>query len=392
VATISLKGVTKQFRDGTAAVRALTSDIANGELIVFTGPSGSGKTTALNMIVGLEDISEGELRIDDKVVNQLALKDRDVAMVFQSSSLYSHMTVRQNMSFALRLAHTPSDEIDRRVNEAAEMLELTDHLDRKPSNLPEGQCQRVAMGRAMVRKPEDFLMDEPLSTIDATLRVQLRTLISRLQRRLNVTTVYATHDQTDAMMIGDRIMVLRFGQMQQLGTPRQLYELPVNLFVAAFIGSPAMNFMPGRLEGDALMSPLGEVQLPAQRLQRLAGDGGGRDVVVGIRPENFEDAALLENAKRDRGRVVTLKAEVLESAGSHVYAHFPLPWPDKGQMVKVEQVAQEVATADASGWAEQLVAKLGPNTTAREGAPIDLWFDMHKLYLFDPLTGLAFGR
>ncbi len=239
MATIALNGVTKRFPDGTEAVRALNLDVADGEFIVFVGPSGCGKSTALNMIAGLEDISEGELRIDGKVVNQLTPKDRDIAMVFQSYALYPHMTVRQNMSFALRLSHMPQAEIDQKVNEAAKMLELTEHLDRKPANLSGGQRQRVAMGRAIVRDPKAFLMDEPLSNLDAKLRVQMRTSISRLQQRLGVTTIYVTHDQTEAMTLGDRIMVLRLGEMQQVGTPQELYELPNNLFVAGFIGSPA---------------------------------------------------------------------------------------------------------------------------------------------------------
>ena len=391
MATISLQGVTKRFPDGTEAVKALSVDIADGELLVFVGPSGCGKSTALNMIAGLEDISAGELRIDGKVVNQLTPKDRDIAMVFQNYALYPHMTVRQNMSFALRLAHMPQAEIEERVNEAAKMLELTEHLDRKPANLSGGQRQRVAMGRAIVRNPKAFLMDEPLSNLDAKLRVQMRTSISRLQQRLNVTTVYVTHDQTEAMTLGDRIMVLRLGEMQQVGTPQELYERPANLFVAGFIGSPAMNFMPGEIEGSTLKWPLGEVQLPPQILRHLEGDKAGRDFVVGIRPEDFEDAALLEPAKREQGATMSLKADVLESMGSDVYAYFPVPMPDTRHLAEVEQVAHEVGGADAMS-SDQLVARLSPATSAREGSPVDLWFDKNKLQLFDVATGLAVGR
>ncbi len=392
MATIALNGVTKRFPDGTEAVRALNLDVADGEFIVFVGPSGCGKSTALNMIAGLEDISEGELRIDGKVVNQLTPKDRDIAMVFQSYALYPHMTVRQNMSFALRLSHMPQAEIDQKVNEAAKMLELTEHLDRKPANLSGGQRQRVAMGRAIVRDPKAFLMDEPLSNLDAKLRVQMRTSISRLQQRLGVTTIYVTHDQTEAMTLGDRIMVLRLGEMQQVGTPQELYELPNNLFVAGFIGSPAMNFMPGQLEGGTLHWPLGEVTLPAQTVQKLEQDKGSRHVVVGIRPEEFEDASLVDPAKRNTGGLLSLKAEVLESMGSDVFAYFSMPKQDTSQMTELEQVAQEVGTVDAPGSSEQLVARLSPATKAREGAPLELWFDKTKLHLFDAATGQALGR
>ncbi len=392
MATIALNGVTKRFPDGTEAVRALNLDVADGEFIVFVGPAGCGKSTALNMIAGLEDISGGELRIDGKVVNQLTPKDRDIAMVFQSYALYPHMTVRQNMSFALRLSHMPQAEIDQKVNEAAKMLELTEHLDRKPANLSGGQRQRVAMGRAIVRDPKAFLMDEPLSNLDAKLRVQMRTSISRLQQRLGVTTIYVTHDQTEAMTLGDRIMVLRLGEMQQVGTPQELYELPNNLFVAGFIGSPAMNFMPGQLEGGTLHWPLGEVTLPAQTVQKLEQDKGSRHVVVGIRPEEFEDASLVDPAKRNTGGLLSLKAEVLESMGSDVFAYFSMPKQDTSQMTELEQVAQEVGTVDAPGSSEQLVARLSPATKAREGAPLELWFDKTKLHLFDAATGQALGR
>jgi len=392
VATIALKDVSKRFPDGTEAVRALNLDVADGEFIVFVGPAGCGKSTALNMIAGLEDISGGELRIDGKVVNQLTPKDRDIAMVFQSYALYPHMTVRQNMSFALRLSHMPQAEIDQKVNEAAKMLELTEHLDRKPANLSGGQRQRVAMGRAIVRDPKAFLMDEPLSNLDAKLRVQMRTSISRLQQRLGVTTIYVTHDQTEAMTLGDRIMVLRLGEMQQVGTPQELYELPNNLFVAGFIGSPAMNFMPGQLEGGTLHWPLGEVTLPAQTVQKLEQDKGSRHVVVGIRPEEFEDASLVDPAKRNTGGLLSLKAEVLESMGSDVFAYFSMPKQDTSQMTELEQVAQEVGTVDAPGSSEQLVARLSPATKAREGAPLELWFDKTKLHLFDAATGQALGR
>src|SRR6201991_1502131 len=289
MSTISLEHVTKRYPDGTEAVKDLNLNIADGEFIVFVGPSGCGKSTALNMIAGLEDISDGELRMAGKVVNQLTPKDRDIAMVFQTYALYPHMTVRQNMAFPLKIAHMPQDEMDRRVKEAAELLELTEHLDRKPGNLSGGQRQRVAMGRAIVRDPQAFLMDEPLSNLDAKLRIQMRAEITRIQRRLHTTTVYVTHDQTEAMTLGDRLAVMRDGVIQQLGTPAELYDRPQNLFVAGFIGSPAMNFLIGEIADGSLASPLGT--LPLADLGDAEGAAHTGRVVVGVRPESFEDAA-----------------------------------------------------------------------------------------------------
>jgi multiple sugar transport system ATP-binding protein len=392
MATISLENITKRYPDGTEAVRALNLNISDGEFIVFVGPSGCGKSTALNMIAGLEDISAGELRIGGKVVNQLTPKDRDIAMVFQTYALYPHMTVRQNMAFPLKIARMPQDEIDRRVGEASNLLELNEHLDRKPANLSGGQRQRVAMGRAIVRNPQAFLMDEPLSNLDAKLRGQMRTSIARLQQRLQVTTVYVTHDQTEAMTLGDRIMVLRLGEMQQVGTPQELYDYPANLFVAGFIGSPSMNFMPGQLADGTLKWPLGDVPLPAERLRRLDQDKAARDVIVGIRPEEFEDAALVETGKREQGTITTVKAEVLESMGSDVYAYFPVPRPQSAQMAELERVAQEVGTGEAPGSSSTFVARLDPATRAREGVAFNLWFDTRKLHLFDASTGSVLGR
>jgi multiple sugar transport system ATP-binding protein len=392
MATISLEHVTKRYPDGTEAVRDLNLDITDGEFIVFVGPSGCGKSTALNMIAGLEDISAGELRIGGKVVNQLTPKDRDIAMVFQTYALYPHMTVRQNMAFPLKIARMPQEEINRRVEEAAELLELTEHLDRKPANLSGGQRQRVAMGRAIVRNPQAFLMDEPLSNLDAKLRGQMRTSIARLQARLKVTTVYVTHDQTEAMTLGDRIMVLRLGEMQQVGSPQELYNYPANLFVAGFIGSPSMNFMPGELADGALKWPLGDVSLPAERLRRLEQDKAPRDVIVGIRPEEFEDAALLESTKREQGTTTTVKPEVLESLGSDVFAYFPVPKPDSAHMAELERVAEEVGAGDIPGSSGTFVGRLDPATRAQEGVAFNLWFDTHKLHLFDASSGRVLGR
>ena len=261
MAEIILDHITKRFPDGALAVDDFNLDIADGEFVILVGPSGCGKSTTLNMIAGLEDISSGELRIGGQVVNQKSPKDRDIAMVFQSYALYPHMTVRQNMGFALKLAKTPQATINEKVEEAARILDLTQHLDRKPANLSGGQRQRVAMGRAIVRDPAVFLMDEPLSNLDAKLRVQMRTEVSRIQRRLGTTTVYVTHDQTEAMTLGDRVAVMRTGLLQQVGSPKELYDTPVNLFVAGFIGSPAMNFMSGTLEEGVLRTPLGDFRL-----------------------------------------------------------------------------------------------------------------------------------
>jgi len=392
MAAISLEHVVKRYPDGTEAVRDLNLNIADGEFIVFVGPSGCGKSTALNMIAGLEDISSGELKMGGKVVNQLSPKDRDIAMVFQTYALYPHMTVRQNMAFPLKIAHVPQDESDRRVKEAADLLELTEHLDRKPANLSGGQRQRVAMGRAIVRDPQAFLMDEPLSNLDAKLRVQMRTMISRLQQRLKVTTIYVTHDQTEAMTLGDRIMVLRLGVMQQVGSPQELYDYPANLFVAGFIGSPSMNFMPGQLSDGTVKWPLGDVRLPAEISSRLAEEKAPRDVIVGIRPENFEDAALMEDAKREKGTTVKVKPDVIESLGSEVLAYFPVPKPEAAQMEELQRVAQEVGSGDAPGSESTFVARLDPTSRAQEGTSFNLWLDTHKLHLFDAQTGKVLGR
>src|SRR5919112_1125875 len=261
MAEIEFDDVVKRYPDGFEAVKHMNLEIRDGELMILVGPSGCGKSTALRMIAGLEDISEGDLKIGGEVVNDLATKDRDIAMVFQNYALYPHMTVRQNMGFALKLRKAPEEEIKRRVDEAAKTLELEQHLERKPANLSGGQRQRVAMGRAIVREPKAFLMDEPLSNLDAKLRVEMRAVVSRLQQRLETTTVYVTHDQTEAMTLGDRVAVMRAGLLQQVAAPRELYDSPVNLFVAGFIGSPAMNFFAGRIEGDVVHTPMGEVPL-----------------------------------------------------------------------------------------------------------------------------------
>jgi multiple sugar transport system ATP-binding protein len=383
VAEITLDHVTKRFPDGTMAVDDANLDIQDGEFMILVGPSGCGKTTCLNMMAGLEDITEGELRIGGRVVNQLAPKDRDIAMVFQSYALYPHMTVRENMAFSLKLAHVDRAEIDRKVDQTAELLELTELLDRKPANLSGGQRQRVAMGRAIVRNPQAFLMDEPLSNLDAKLRVQMRTTVARLQNQLH-TTVYVTHDQTEAMTLGDRVAVMRSGVIQQVATPDELYERPRNLFVAGFIGSPAMNFLPGTLEDGRLRTALGDVTLPDEVRTKVQRAGAGRDLIVGIRPEHFEDAALLDG-RRAEGLTFSAVVDVLESLGADKYAYFHLAGP-RATAQELEELAADAGTGDAPG-SDQVVARLDPASRAREGQPLQLWFDPGKLHLFNPDNG-----
>jgi multiple sugar transport system ATP-binding protein len=385
VAEIVLDHVTKRYPDGALAVNDINLDIADGEFVILVGPSGCGKSTTLNMIAGLEDITEGELRIGGQVVNNKSPKDRDIAMVFQSYALYPHMTVRENMGFALKLAKTPQNVINEKVEEAARILDLTQHLDRKPANLSGGQRQRVAMGRAIVRDPAAFLMDEPLSNLDAKLRVQMRTEVSRIQRRLGTTMVYVTHDQTEAMTLGDRVAVMRNGLLQQVASPQELYDRPANLFVAGFIGSPAMNFLGGTLEEDRLRTALGDFPLSGGLRQALAGEGTGRDVIVGVRPENFDDAALVPSENRGYGLSFQASIDVIESLGSEKFVYFT---QDTGAVEAAElaELARDSGRAEA-GSAETVVARLDPATRIREGENAELWVDGRALHVFDPASG-----
>jgi multiple sugar transport system ATP-binding protein len=386
MADIVLDHVTKRYPDGAVAVDQISLEIADGEFVILVGPSGCGKSTTLNMIAGLEDITEGELRIGNKVVNNVAPKDRDIAMVFQSYALYPHMTVRENMAFALKLAKTPKSVIDEKVTEAARILDLTQHLDRKPANLSGGQRQRVAMGRAIVRDPAAFLMDEPLSNLDAKLRVQMRTEVSRIQKRLATTTVYVTHDQTEAMTLGDRVAVMRNGLLQQVGHPQDLYRNPTNLFVAGFIGSPAMNFMPGRLEEGVVRTKLGDLPLTDESRRALDGSGTGRDVIVGVRPENFEDAALVPPGDKAHGVTFSATVDVLESMGSDVFAYFKLEG-GPAESAELEELARDSGRADTGGEGDQIVARLDAATQIKEGDQAELWVDVRPLHLFEPGTG-----
>jgi multiple sugar transport system ATP-binding protein len=386
MADIVLDKVTKRYPDGYEAVKQMDLDIADGEFMILVGPSGCGKSTALRMIAGLEDISDGQLRIGGEVVNDRAPKDRDIAMVFQNYALYPHMTVRDNMGFALKLAKVPQAEIDRKVEEAARILDLRQHLDRKPANLSGGQRQRVAMGRAIVRDPKAFLMDEPLSNLDAKLRVQMRAEVARIQQRLGTTTVYVTHDQTEAMTLGDRVAVMRAGVIQQVDTPQNLYGRPVNLFVAGFIGSPAMNFLPAELTAGGVRLPLGEVELPDPLRRATESLGGTNQVIAGIRPEAFEDAELL-GAHRGEGFIFDADIELTESMGSEIYAFFGF----EGEAASSEQLQELAADAGAgdvpSAGAGHVVARLAPESRARPGERLKLWLDTEKLHLFDAHSG-----
>ncbi|EIE97667.1 ABC transporter ATP-binding protein [Saccharomonospora glauca] len=383
---IVLDKVTKRYPDGALAVSEMDIHIKDGEFIILVGPSGCGKSTALNMIAGLEDITSGELRIDGERANEKTPKDRDIAMVFQSYALYPHMSVRENMAFPLRLAKVDDATVKRKVEEAARILDLTQYLDRKPANLSGGQRQRVAMGRAIVRNPKAFLMDEPLSNLDAKLRGQMRTSVSKLQRQLGTTTIYVTHDQTEAMTLGDRVVVLRGGVVQQIGAPQFLYDNPANLFVAGFIGSPSMNFVPATLENGALNSALGTIELP-DRLRRLAERADApREVIMGVRPESFEDAALLDDAHRRSGTTFSATVDVLESMGSEKYAYFTVE-TELAQTAELAELAADAGSADVPGAGSTLVARLSAASEVREGEQAQVWFDPEKLHLFDPSSG-----
>jgi multiple sugar transport system ATP-binding protein len=387
MAEIVMEEVTKRFPDGTEAVKQMNLDVGDGEFIILVGPSGCGKSTALRMIAGLEDITDGRVRIGDQVVNEIAPKDRDIAMVFQNYALYPHMTVRDNMAFPLKLAKVSKEEIDRKVDEAARILDLAQHLDRRPANLSGGQRQRVAMGRAIVRDPKAFLMDEPLSNLDAKLRVQMRTEVSRIQSRLGTTTVYVTHDQTEAMTLGDRVAVMRSGVLQQVGAPGELYANPVNLFVAGFIGSPAMNFMPGELGNGTVKVPLGELRLPEVARAAIGGADGARHVIVGIRPESFEDSELVGGDARDRGTTIRAKIDLVEQLGAEQYAYFQVEH-EGVQSDELRELAEDAGADEVPGTGEgQVVARLESASDIRRGTDAELWLDLTKLHFFDPSSG-----
>ncbi|MEV7041233.1 sn-glycerol-3-phosphate ABC transporter ATP-binding protein UgpC [Amycolatopsis sp. NPDC051061] len=386
MAEIVLDKVSKKYPDGALAVSEVDITIADGEFLVLVGPSGCGKSTMLNMVAGLEDITTGELRIDGARVNEKAPKDRDIAMVFQSYALYPHMTVRENMAFPLRLAKVDDQTVRAKVEEAAAILDLNAHLDRKPANLSGGQRQRVAMGRAIVRNPKAFLMDEPLSNLDAKLRGQMRTSVSKIQKQLGTTTLYVTHDQTEAMTLGDRVVVLRGGYVQQIGAPQFLYENPANLFVAGFIGSPSMNFLPATLENNELRTPLGTTPLTDRIRQLVEKADAPREVLVGIRPEHFEDAALVDAGQKAGGSTFTAHIDVLESMGSEKFAHFTVEG-ETATSAELAELAADSGSSDVPGSESQIVARLSAESAAKENADLEVWYDADKIKLFDPSNG-----
>ncbi|GAA4440622.1 ABC transporter ATP-binding protein [Phytohabitans houttuyneae] len=386
MADIVLDKVGKQYPDGTVAVREVDLEIADGEFVILVGPSGCGKSTLLNMIAGLEDISHGELRIGGERMNEKAPRDRDIAMVFQSYALYPNMTVRENMAFPLRLAKMDKAKIDEKVAEAAKVLELTELLDRKPANLSGGQRQRVAMGRAIVRSPKAFLMDEPLSNLDAKLRVQMRTVVSRLQKRLNTTTVYVTHDQTEAMTLGDRVVVLRAGVVQQVGDPQTLYDHPNNLFVAGFIGSPAMNFLGAKATDGVLKTALGDLPIGDRLRGMLESGEAPQDMLLGIRPEHFEDAALVDEGLRGKGVEFEAPVELVESMGSDKYVYLTVEG-ERASSAELEELAADAGAADLPTGGANLVTRLSAESRVREGGPYKVWFNLEKTHLFDPSDG-----
>ncbi|HET6909189.1 MAG TPA: sn-glycerol-3-phosphate ABC transporter ATP-binding protein UgpC [Mycobacteriales bacterium] len=393
MADLTLSHVGKVYADGTRAVTDLSIDIGDGEFMVFVGPSGCGKTTALRMVAGLESITEGEVRIGDRVVNNLPPRDRDVAMVFQSYALYPHMTVRDNIGFSLGLRKMAKAEINRRVEHAADLLGLTEHLDRKPRNLSGGQRQRVAMGRVIVRQPQAFLMDEPLSNLDAKLRVQMRAEIGRLQRDLEVTTIYVTHDQTEAMTLGDRVAVLRGGVLQQLAPPQVLYDRPANLFVAGFIGSPAMNALEGVLErdDDRYLIRLGTqwLNIPPQVTHERPGLAArvGQPTIVGIRPENLQEASTAGQAD---GTSLTAVVELVEPLGADVMVHLSAGVPRPQDRADLAEAVGEPGEVVASVQDETpMVARFTARSSVAVGDRVSVAVDTERLHFFDPHTGMA---
>jgi multiple sugar transport system ATP-binding protein len=399
VAGVLFNAVSKVYPDGTRAVSSIDLEAHDGELLVLVGPSGCGKTTALRMVAGLEEITEGEIRIGDRVVNWVPAKDRDIAMVFQSYALYPHLNVKDNIAFGLQVRGLSKQEIGRRVDDVARVLGLDELLDKKPRNLSGGQRQRVAMGRAIVREPAAFLMDEPLSNLDAKLRVQMRAEVSRLQRDLRVTTIYVTHDQVEAMTMGDRVAVMRKGELQQVASPQELYDHPVNLFVGGFIGSPAMNMLEAGLEGTdgQLHATIGDqrIALDAELLSRRPAlhAFAGRRVIVGIRPEDLEDATLAPDVPTDRrlrGRV-----ELREALGSEVLAHVTIH-ARQALTEDVRELAADVEGAEAGreladreGEEATIVASFGPRSRVREDETAEIAVDTRNLHFFDPDTSLA---
>ncbi len=396
MAEVVLDKVNKQYENGFHAVKDLDLDIADGEFLVLVGPSGCGKTTALRMVAGLEDISSGTMRIGDRVVNTMSPRERDIAMVFQSYALYPHMSVADNIAYGLKIRRLDKAEIDRRVKKAADMLELGPLLARKPKQLSGGQRQRVAMGRAIVREPQVFLMDEPLSNLDAKLRVQMRAEISQVQRDLNVTTLYVTHDQTEAMTMGDRVALMKAGVLQQVGNPQFLYDNPDNIFVAGFIGSPPMNMAIARVDrnGDGLTLSLGGAVLelpPAVLAEHPAlASYAGRDVAVGIRSEDMEDARLVRDAPAESRLRATIN--LTEALGSEIVVHFSVK-AEKVVTEDTKELERDAHTDEVALPHEEegtpFVASFAPRSRVRSGDEVEIVVDRERMHFFDPQTGLA---
>ena len=386
---ININNVGKIYPNGTRALEDVSIEVNDGEFVVLVGPSGCGKTTLLRMVAGLEDITEGEISIADKVVNEIAPKDRDIAMVFQNYALYPHMSVYDNMAFSLKLRKLPKDEIDQKVKDAAKTLEIDELLERKPKALSGGQRQRVAMGRAIVRNPQAFLMDEPLSNLDAKLRVQMRAELGQLHSQLETTTLYVTHDQVEAMTMGDRVAVIRKGVLQQIDTPREIYLYPKNIFVAGFIGSPAMNFVYATIDVSEKETKLtfGDSSIVSSHSPKSLIEFNGQEIVIGIRPEAFEDS-VYANEKEYTGKI-NIDVSLLEQLGSDTYIHFYKDIPPVQTKAIEEILADEGEDISALGTETKFIARINPNATIAEGQNINLAIDPSKLHYFDPETGLA---
>ena len=386
---INISNVGKVYPNGTRALENINIEINDGEFVVLVGPSGCGKTTLLRMVAGLEDITEGEISIADKVVNEVAPKDRDIAMVFQNYALYPHMSVYDNMAFSLKLRKLPKDEIDNKVREAAKTLEISELLDRKPKALSGGQRQRVAMGRAIVRNPQAFLMDEPLSNLDAKLRVQMRAELGQLHSQLNTTTLYVTHDQVEAMTMGDRVAVIRKGKLQQIDTPREIYLYPKNIFVAGFIGSPSMNFVYATtktVKNRAEIS-FGDSKISSKNAPENLKKFEGKEIVLGIRPEAFEDSIFANS--EEYTEKISINISLLEQLGSDTYIHFYKDIKPVQTKAIEEILADEGEDISSLGTQTKFIARINPNSSVKEGESIDLSIDSKKLHYFDPETGLA---
>jgi multiple sugar transport system ATP-binding protein len=380
MAAIEMKNIVKKYGDGFPAVNDVSIDVADGEFMILVGPSGCGKSTLLRMIVGLEDITSGDMVIGGDRVNDLPPRDRNLSMVFQNYALYPHLTVYENIAFPLRLAKMKDAEVDEKVRAASKTLDLDEHLERKPANLSGGQRQRVAMGRAIVREAKAFLFDEPLSNLDAKLRGQMRTEIARLQKKLGITTVYVTHDQTEAMTLGDRVAVMKRGVLQQLATPRELYEQPVNLFVAGFIGSPPMNFLPATVENGQVSLPFGTFPLPAAKAERTEGKGL---LMAGIRPEHFEDVSVLPDGQVDSSRTFQAHIDVREWLGDQQYAYVPY----EAEATVQDQLKELARESDSDSLRTQLVVSLDAASKVAEDSDTTLFIDTDQMHLFDPASG-----